>query len=396
MKSKSVSKSGIKATLIIVNLAQLGIMALSSVISNITELFPGVSEQTAQFLMTFPGLFIMITSLLSGILTRYVSQKKLAVIGLALNTLTAIGGLIFHQSIILLFVWAITLGLGLGLWMPIITAMASEFFTGKERASVLGHISGSQNIGAIFMTVAGGLLAAVSWYYVYLVYLIALPGLICAIIFLPDEKKMRDVAKDARVPKQKKSLTELGIDKPVILFGLIQFCFGLPYNAGPANFSLLLAENSIGSTSTAGIISGLFLLGGILSGSFFGILAQKFKKQTITIGYLCVFVSFLGLGLSHSLVFYMLFAVIGGMGLPLTIAQTSLCVVEHKRPDQFAMATAFLFAAGNLGAFCSPFTTSLSTVITGNGSISVRMLFCAGLSLLFAVIIGIILKMRKE
>lgn len=396
MKSKKINKSGIKATLIIVNLAQLGIMAFSSVVSNITKVFPDVSDQTAQFLMTFPGLFIMITSLLSAILTRYISQKKLAVTGLILNTITAVGGLLFHQSIVFLFCWAITLGLGLGLWMPIITAMASEYFVGDERTSVLGHISSSQNIGAIFMTVIGGLLAALSWYYVYLVYFIALPGLICAIIYLPDQKAEKRKKADAVLSKHKSSLSRLGIDGSVILFSLIQFCFGLPYNAGPANFSLLLAENKIGSTSTAGIISGLFLFGGIISGHLFGALEKRFKKQTITLGCLCLAVSFLGLGTSHSLLLYMIFAVIGGMGLPLTIAQTSLCVVENKKPEQFAMATAVLFAAGNLGAFFSPFTTSLSTIITGSSSISTRMLFCASLALAFGLIAAIILKMRER
>jgi predicted MFS family arabinose efflux permease len=136
MTYKNINKKGIRITLLLISLCQLGSLAISSVISDITKAFPAVSDQTAQFLMTFPGLFILITSLLSASLTRIISQKKLAIAGLILNVVTAVGGLLLHGNIILLFCWAATLGLGLGLWMPIVSAMVST--TGADCA-VFAH-----------------------------------------------------------------------------------------------------------------------------------------------------------------------------------------------------------------------------------------------------------------
>lgn len=398
MTAKSINYTGIKLTLIIISLSQLGSLAISSVISEIVEAFPATSDQTAQFLMTFPGLFILITSLLSASLTRVIPQKKLAIAGLILNTATAFGGLLFHGSIVFLFCWAATLGLGLGLWMPIVNAMVSQFFEGNERASLMGKVSSAQNIGAIFMTVAGGALAVLSWHYVYLVYFIAVPGLICAVIFLPNGKSGKEATTESveHAKKSSVNLSELGIDGSVVLFSAIQFCFSLPYNAGPANFSLLLAESGIGNASTAGLLSGLFLFGGIISGWFFGTLNKWVGKQTISIGYLLLALGFLGLGWAHTLPVYILFTIIGGMSLPLVLPQASLGVVENKRPEQFAMASAVLLAFGNLGAFCSPFTTSLSALVTGSGAISTRLLFCAALSVAGAVITAVIIKFRKE
>lgn len=391
--SKYFSKNGIKATLLMISLCQLGSLALSSVISNILDAFPSVSDQTAQFLMTFPGLFILFTSLLSAALTKIISQKKLAIIGLILNAVPAIGGFFFHGNIILLFFWAAALGLGLGLWMPLVSAMASRFFEGAERASLLGKISSAQNIGAILMTVIGGALAVISWYYVYLVYYIAVPGLICSVIFLPDEKVQKD---PNTLNKSKKSLKELGIDGSVLLFGIMQLLFSLPYNAGPSNFSLIVSENGLGNSGTAGILSGLFLFGGIISGWFFGALDKKIKKMTIPVGFLLLAISFVGLGTVKNLVLIMLFTVIGGMSLPLTLPQASLGVIENKRPEQFAMAMAVLMALGNLGAFLSPITTSLAVTFTGSDSIDARMLFCASFALICAVIFSFIFKFRKE
>lgn len=105
---------------------------------------------------------------------------------------------------------------------------------------------------------------------------------------------------------------------------------------------------------------------------------------------------FVRLGLSRTLPLYILFTVISGMSLPLVLPQASLGVVEDKRPEQFAMASAVLMAFGNLGAFCSPFTTSMAAVVTGSAAISTRLLFCAELSALGAVVTFIIFKTRKE
>ena len=383
---KPINKTGLKITLLIISLSQLGSMAISSVISEILEAFPDVPDQTVQFLMTFPGLFILITSLLSAFLARYISQKKLAVTGLILNTATAVGGLLFHGNIFILFCWAATLGLGIGMWMPLVNAIASAHFEGNERASLLGRVSSAQNIGAVFMTVAGGALAVMAWHFVYLVYFIAVPGLICAVIYLPDEKAHSESRRSGG----------LGIDGAVILFSVIQFFFSLPYNAAPANFSLLLAENRIGSTQAAGILSGLFLFGGIISGWIFGALDKRIHKFTIPLGFLFLAAGFTGLGCTHSFAAYALFSVVGGMSIPLVLPQSSLGVVENKRPGQFAMASAVLLAFGNLGAFFSPVTTSFSSVIMGSDSIASRMIFCAALSVIGAAVTAVILKIRKE
>jgi hypothetical protein len=151
---------GIKAAILAVNLWLLGTMALSSVISDISEYFTGVSDQVVQFLMTAPGLFILFTSLLSAYMTAIISKKRLTLVGIILTLISAAGGLLFHESIVLLYVWA----------------------------ALLGQVSSAQNLGAIVMTVGGGLFATIHWHLVYLVYFIAVPGMILTMLFIPDEQ----------------------------------------------------------------------------------------------------------------------------------------------------------------------------------------------------------------
>lgn len=393
---KILNKKGIKAALLAVNLGQLGTMLLSSVIADISKQFPEVSDQTVQFLMTTPGLFILVSSLISAYLTAAISKKRLTVVGIIMTLVSTVGGMFLNQNIILLYIWSALLGTGLGLWMPIVTAMVSDFFSGNERASLMGQVSSAQNIGAIFLTVAGGMLAMYHWNYVYMAYLIAIPGLILTLLFIPDEKPVKPVA-DTKISNtdKKRSLKELGIDEAVILFSVIQMFFSIPYNAGPNNISLLLAERGLGTSQTAGIMSGLFLFGGILSGIYFGWLDKKVGKLTIPIGFAFISLGLFGLGIAKTIPVIMMFCVIGGMSLPLVLPQSSLGVVSGKKKSQYAMATAFLMALGNLGVFIAPVNTSLAAAVTGNNSVACRLLFAAAFSAIAALATFVILRKNK-
>ena len=90
-KMTKFNKSAIKWTVLLMSLTQQGMLAISAVIADISEAFPTVSDQTVQFLMTFPGFFIMIMSLLSAGLTKIISRKKLRTAGMALCLLSGIG-----------------------------------------------------------------------------------------------------------------------------------------------------------------------------------------------------------------------------------------------------------------------------------------------------------------
>ena len=203
MKMTNINKNAIKWTVLLMSLTQQGMLAISAVIADITNAFPTVSDQTVQFLMTFPGVFIMIMSLLSARLTRRVSRKKLMVLGMTFCLLSGVGGLLFHQAIVFCFLWAILLGTGVGLWMPLATAVASDYFQSEERAGLLGAMSGAQNLGAMLMSLIGGILAVSRWSNIYLVYLIAIPGLVCCILFLPETPANREKADEKAGVRQK-------------------------------------------------------------------------------------------------------------------------------------------------------------------------------------------------
>lgn len=382
---KKMNRSAIKWTVLLMSLTQQGMLAISAVIADIAEAFPEVSDQSIQFLMTFPGIFIMLMSLLSASLTRIISRKKLMVTGMALCLLSGIGGILLHSHIIFCFLWAILLGTGVGLWMPLATAAASDYFETEERAGLLGKMSGAQNLGAMLMSLIGGILAVSRWSNIYLVYLIAIPGLVCCILFIPDTP----------VQKNEEEKTRMKIDANLLLYSFVIFYFSLFYNAGPANFSLILAERNIGNASTAGVLSSLMLLGGVLMGILFGRISDKIGEKTIPAGMALLAIGFFGLGFSNSMAVSMICTVVAGMSISLILPQVSFQVVKGRKPQEFAMATAIALAMGNLGAFASPITTTLARMFSGTAQVSVRMIFCAGGAALGAVLLEVILRIKK-
>ena len=387
-----VDLKGLKIAILIISLMSLSPTAIASVIADIRTAFPGMDDVTAQFLSTAPNIFIPVTGFAAAALSRKLSQKKIMALSMILIGLPSILGFLFHKNVVLLFCWAGTLGVGLGIQIPVLISIIPKYYFGNEKDDLIGKFSSSQNFGGIFLTVAGGLLAMIGWHYVYLVYLLAVPGIILAFIYIPDEKisPAKD-DRDIRNARGRITPVSLGIDKVTIMFAVIQFCFTLNYGVASSNFALMLEDAGQGSSGLAGLLAGLYLFGSIVSGWFFGKINIKIKKQTITLGFCLLGVSLLAMALWQNLVIYIVFSVIGGMSFSLVVPQDSISIMENKVPGQFAFANAFLVALGASGSFLSPVITSLAVTVTGSDKIAYRLIFSAILCAVFAVAAFVVL-----
>ena len=130
-------------------------------------------------------------------------------------------------------------------------------------------------------------------------------------------------------------------------------------------------------------------------GMMFGKINDLVQEKTIPIGLVLLSVGFCGLGFSRSVTVNMICALIAGMSISLVLPQVSYQVVQGRKPEEFAMATAIALAMGNLGAFASPFTTTMAKIITGSSQVSARMLFCAAGGMIGAIL-ALLLCKRKN
>lgn len=372
--SKQNSKAALKAAIITMSFVQMGTNGISPILAQIAAAFPEASSTSVQFLMTFPSIFVIVISIVAALLSGRLPKKTLALTGLSL---VAAGGLLaclFHGNLTILFVWAAVLGIGIGMVAPIAPALVSEYFEGGERQTMLGIQNSSANIGSMLMTFFGGFLAAAGWWFGYLVYLLALPGVFCTLKGVPA------TTGSPRTVKGKKKPFRLTIVKEM----LIAFFFLMLFSAAPANLSMLVSERGIGGTALAGTMSTLFLLGGSLVGFIYGAIAGKIGNKTIPLGALLLALGSALISVSGSAVWMGIGCLIGGGSISLVMPA---CMAGAGKMEGYeTLGSALVLSSSNVGVFITPVLTSATAVIAGSDATSYRFIAVAVLAVVLCII----------
>lgn len=349
------SNTGLKAAILTMSFIQMATNAVASILANIAVEFPETSVTTVQYLMTFPNLMIVAVSVIAAGLAERISKRTLAATGLLLATVSGILSFAVHGSILILYVWAGMLGIGVGLVVPMANSLISDYFQENERDTMLGYQTGAANAGSMIMTYVGGVLATIAWQFDYLVYLLAIPGLILTLMFVP---KQNVVAKDTITTEKKK----LKISAYEVLFCIVAAVYMLMFYLGPTNIALYFSEKQIGNTMTAGTASSLLLLGGVVMGFLFGKLAEKIGKHTITLGFMALFIGYTLIYIKGQLVPTYIGCVFVGMSNPLVLPQCMGSVVTEDKQRSTVMMSV-VFAIANLGTFLAPGITTISKMV---------------------------------
>ena len=319
----------------------------------------------------------MICTLLSAFLAEKLPKKMLAISGLSI---VAVGGLmafLFHDSLFILYVWAGLIGIGLGMTAPVAPSLINSTFNGGEMKKMLGWQNSAANIGSMIMTFAGGFLATAGWNFGYLVYLIAIPGIIFTIKGVKGNNQGSEI-----------SSSDISCKRPafrlVIWREMIIVCvFLASYSAVPVNMSMLIEENGLGGASVSGVMSAVFMFAGTVMGLAFGQFTKIFRRFTDIVGIL-----FLAAGAFLMAVSTSMFMMICGCfvaGLSMSIVMPSCMAAGSRLKGYETINTAILMAVSHVGAFISPLITSISAAITGSSASSYRFIAIYILCLILAI-----------
>lgn len=395
-RDRHINKAGLKAAILTMSFIQMATNAVSAVLADIAAAFPEASVTAVQYLMTFPNLMVVVASLAAGIVTRWISKRYLAAGGLFLAVLAGLFSFFFHGSIVLLFVWAGLLGIGVGFVVPVANSLIADFFDGGEKEAMLGYQTGAANAGSMIMTFVGGIIAVFGWYWDYLVYFLAVPGLILTLLFVPEMNAVSgsengdgrgsdlETGKMERNGAVRKRRSGIWLSREEGYCFVTGAVFMLFFYLGPTNMSILVEERGTGSAAVAGTAASLILFGGFLAGLFFGKIAGKIGKNTVPLGFLLLSAGY--------------FLIYAGSGIPLLymgsfLVGTSNALVlpqcmggvagTDKRRTTVLMSA--VFAAANLGTFLAPALTGLSAAVMGTESAESRFLFAGILTLVLAV-----------
>lgn len=379
MKLKQ-NERGIQAAILAMSVVQMGTNAISPILADIAAAFPQAGASSIQFLMTFPSLMVLFFSLLAAMAASRVPKKYLAAAGCGLFAVSGVLSWLFHGSLPLLFLWAAMMGIGIGLVVPMATSLVTDFFTGPAGQKMMGLQSTAANAGAMLMTFLGGLLAGIHWSCTYLVYLIAVPGLVLSLLSLPQRpsRAAEGQAGGSMLPLLK---------KPVILRScLLALLVTMLFNTAPTNLSMLLEENGLGTAAQAGTATTLLLFSGAVGGLCFARLAKLFGRRVVVFGFAMLAAGQLICAFASSLAVVFLGCLVCGCAISTVMPQVML-EASAQSGGNTAGTSALAMASSNLGGFCAPLLTILAQALTGSASTAPRLAVSAACAALTAVVL---------
>lgn len=387
---EKVNKNAVKIAALCLTMVIMGPTAISPIIANLIQAFPESKVTTIQFLMTYPCIIIIIVTIIMGKVSAFVPKKVLACIGTFLIALMGVGAYFFHGSVEILYMWATVMGVGIGMTHMNATAIIAEYFEGPERGAVMGLQSSAGNVGGMIMTLVGGAVAMTAWHANYLVYLLALVGFFACLIGVPSKKETVDRPESTAPNQTKEKLNPL-----VFYYVVIVVVFLALFNVSPVNFSLIVTERGLGEASFSGMVTSVFLLGGIISGIFFGVISRKLKNLTISFGFIMLFVGYIIINVTTNAAGLLTGAFLAGASICLIVPKITFNVTALSSPATMAMAVALVTAATNVGSFFSPLFTTASQAIFNSSSAGYRFVLAGIIACVAAIIVGIIEKSRK-
>lgn len=378
-----ISKKTIKLAILFYSLVQIGAICITTILARVAELFPGYSITTIQFLATCASVIIIFMSLLTGKLAQYIAKKYLALFSASMFIVSALGGFYFHASLILLFVWQIILGIGIGILVPLGTSLIADYYTGEERSGLMGLQSAFISIGGVVLSLLSGALASIEWYYSYLALLLIIPGFLLLLFGLPTDHPQR------RTVSQGASSRVSG--RVVLLYGTAAFLFMMFYNVFSTNLAIYLKERGITDSVYSGIATSVFMQSGAIAGIMFKRFKRLLGERVIALGFFNLSVGGIITGLGTSFLLILAGAFIAGFSLSIVMAQVVISIAEKEKPAVVTMSIAINMAINNLGAFLSPGFTKLTGLVMNSERAADRYLLVGLASALAAVILFVLL-----
>ncbi len=259
-------------TTTILSMSLLTVMAGASIapaMNIIRQHFASYPDMMVQLIVSMPALFIICTNLLFLPISRALSTRTIALIGLSLYVLAGVG-CVFFDNIYIILVLRALLGISVGLIMPLATGLLAFYFPPEEQAKMMGLSTAMNQMGGVIGTLLAGILVTIDWNYTFYVYALGLVALIMVIIWLPaDHIGSENKRGKAFEPKQL-----LKFHPSVV--GM--FILTLAFFVFPTNFAIITSKQLGCSTGTITALMMTLDFLAFVVGLVFGQIMHAFRK----------------------------------------------------------------------------------------------------------------------
>ena len=348
MSKDTKAKIGI-FSLTLLAMASLGI---TPSIALIMEAFPESSASDVQQLTAIPNLMAIIMALAFSVIANKIPRKVIALAG---PIFVAIGGLLPYfmgNSLLFLLVCSGIVGLGVGCITNITQVLITELISPEKRQAAMAQNVIFVNVGAIIMTMGGGMLAANGWKNNYLVYAVAIPVLILTIIFIPFYKPA--IMDEADANKAAGPKPSLGV-KPFLVASCI-LVTNLVYSAFANNASILIIAGGIGDSSAVGLVNSVATIGGMVAGAILGkiLTIPAIGRRSLALGLVLMGCGMVVLASTVNVTVMCVAAFFIGFALSVGFAQTPFVISLTVAPMLIPTAISMYAMGSSIGGTISP------------------------------------------
>lgn len=363
LNSKQSKKLFLFAFLTVMAIFSMGQIAgsIDAAIALIGQEF-GLSSSTTMYVSSVSALASVIFGLIVGIIAgKKVSYKTVALFS---GVCVLVGGLIpfFVTNYAVLLVFRAIYGIGFGGMMSLQNTFAALTLPKEKQAFALGlgmFVGYGTNCILQFV---GGLLADISWNYVFLNNLLLIIPFVILLICCPNIPN-NDSAQEEESAEVKSEQKEKVSYPPVIfVMCILMALVGLLISPLLIGCSFLSA-NINPSATIAGIVAVCFSLGCMIGGLVYPTFAKKLGRYSFTCFLLIAAVGVVGSALAKNIPLLCVTIFLGGMGFSTTQAGAMMVTGSSVSKKAVAMASALIMACFNLGMFlCSPFQAFIGSV----------------------------------
>jgi MFS family permease len=347
------------------------------VMSILAAEIPNAVPSALKFTLSISSIFCVVFSLLAGYIDRFISRKVLLSIGLLLYAAGGMGGGLVNSVSGLLVTRAI-LGVGGGLVIPLSTAYIADLFNGEERQKMVGQSLFAANLGAMALPLVGTWLAQANWRLGFLIYSIALVALVLTWLFIPE------LPREKQEPKTQRKL--FYFSGPVLLASFLYFFVMVLFVSLPSNFSLFVAEEKLGSASTAAWITTFSTLSAMLVSPFFSRIYSAFNKWILTIGFAFCGLGFAVMGILPGVIPSLAGNILIGASLGLMHPLFPYMAMKETPREHSSSAQSLVASGFRLGTFVSPFFFLIANWVIGFNAIRGEFILSAVIFFLAVVV----------
>ncbi len=354
--SQGKSKKVIAAGLLIMSLTMSCNSSLSPILAEVGKSFPEASDSAIQIVLTLINLTTLPMMLIEPLLEPKMTKRDIAVLG---TVLMLIGGFMpqfLNAQLWMLYAASVVIGAGLSLVVVVSSSLISDYFTGIDKSRMMGFQSIFVSIGGAIIAKGSGLFTAMAgWHRGYLVFLICIPIIIIVLLTVPKGEVVQQTEK-----------TKAGISGSMVYFGVLCLITGIFVATFNTNIAMYIDRNGIGDASTAGTVSSIMQVVGIIGGLVLGNTVKIFKRFTIGAAIILMAIGTAMVGFSTSLPVICVGAVIVGFGFAIRNPGAVTFAANMVPAAQASLAIAIVSATYNVGNFISAYIVNAMASVMGD------------------------------